>query len=224
MLLAGELKYKAILNKHTLISISYRLYYLYQGPTMGCIKEESLMQILYWLSPILGGIFTTSHMVENTVYDNSYLFHYSYCGKTSFSPEIVYNLFITNSCAFLTTLSILSEFLAHILILVKKTNIESRAQVYEIRGNRLVCQMRHQRNVVSALGHFFSFTLSIVQRIIFTVALYAIEEDKVVSLARLLMFLLPCINFFLHPFIETLSTHNLRQTMSMHNLCQSLFT
>ena len=176
------------------------------------------MQILYWLSPILGGIFTTSHMVENVVYDNSFLFHYSYCGKTSFSPEIVYNLFITNSCACLTTLSTFSEFLAHICILIKKTNIEAGAQVYEIRGNRLVCQMRHQRNVVSAFGHFSSFVVSITQRIIFTISLYAIEDDSVVILSRLSFFLLPCINFFVHPFIETMSTHNLRQSLFTSNL------
>ena len=180
---------------------------------MAYIKKESLMQILFWLSPILGGIFTTSHMVENIVHDNCYLFHYSYCGKTSFSPEIVYNLFITNSCMCLTTMSIFSEFLAHIWILVKQTNIESRAQVYEIRGNRLVCQMRHQRNVVSALGHFFSFALSMTQRVIFTISLYAIEDDTVVLLARISFFLLPCINFFVHPFIETMSTPNLRQSL-----------
>ena len=176
------------------------------------------MQILFWLSPILGGIFTTSHMVENIVYEKSYLFHYSYCGKTEFSPEIVYNLFITNSCMCLTTLSIFSEFLAHIWILVMQTNIESRAQVYEIRGNRLVCQMRNQRNVVSALGHFLSFAVSITQRIIFTVALYAIEDDTVVMLARLLMFLLPCINFFVHPFIETMSTYNLHHSLFTSHL------
>ena len=180
---------------------------------MACIKEENLMQILHWLSPILGGIFSTSHMVENIVYDNSYLFHYSYCGKTSFSPEVVYNLFISNSCACLTTISIFSEFLAHIWILVKQTKIEDRAQVYEISGNRLVCQSRHQRNVVSALGHFFSFAVSITQRIIFTIALYSNEDDTVVILARILAFLLPCINFFVHPFIETMSTHNLRQSL-----------
>ena len=180
---------------------------------MACIKEENLMQILHWLSPILGGIFTTLHMVENIVYDKSYLFHYSYCGKTLFSQEIVYTLFITNSCACLTTISIFSEFLAHIWILVKQTNIESRAQVYEIRGNRLVCQQRHQRNVVSAFGHFFSFAVSMTQRLIFSIAIYSNEEDTVVILARVSFFLLPCINFFVHPFIETMSTHNLRESL-----------
>ena len=184
---------------------------------MGWIKEERLMLTLYWLSPILGGIFSTSHMVENVVYDNSYLFHVSYCRKITFAPKIIYNLFFANSCMCLTTMSILGEFVAHIFIFSKKTSIESRAQVYEIRGNRLVCQMRHQRNVVSALGHFFTFAVSMTQRVIFTVAIYAIEEDKVDSMSRLLMFLLPCINFFVHPFIETLSTHNLRQSMFAMN-------
>ena len=175
------------------------------------------MKVLYWLSPILGVTFTTSHMVENIVYDNSYLFHYSYCGKTSFSPEIVYNLFITNSCMVLTTISIFSEFLTHIWILVKQTSIEAKAQVYEIRGNQLVCQMRHQRNVASALGHFFSFTVSVTQRIIFTISLYALKDDTVVLLARISFFLLPCINFLVHPFIETMSTHNLRQSLFSFN-------
>ena len=175
------------------------------------------MKILYWLSPVLAVTFTTSHMVENIVYDNSYLFHYSYCGKTSFTPEIVYNLFITNSCMFLTTMSIFSEFFTHIWILVKQTSIEAKAQVYEIRGNQLVCQMRHQRNVVSALGHFFSFTVSVTQRIIFTISLYALKDDTVILLARISFFLLPCINFFVHPFIETMSTHNLRQSLFSYN-------
>ena len=195
----------------------FRLYYLFHGPQLGWIKEDSFMLILYWLSPILGGIFSTSHMVENVVYDISYLFHVSYCRKISFAPRTIYNLFFANSCMCLTTMSIIGEFVAHICIFSKKTSIESRAQVYEIRGNRLVCQMRHQRNVVSAIGHFFSFAVSIQQRIIFTIALYAIDNEAVVTLARLLMFLLPCINFFVHPFIETLSTHNLRQSMFAMN-------
>ena len=168
------------------------------------------MQILYWLSPITAGIFTTLHMVENIFYNNSYLFHYSYCGKTSFSPQIAYSLVVGNSCMILSTLSITGELLAHMIIYVKQTKLENRAQVYEIRGNHLVCQTRHQRNVVSALGHFFSFAVSMAQRIIFTISLYSISDDTIVVLCQLLMFLLPCINFCFHPLIETISSHTLR--------------
>ena len=175
------------------------------------------MLILYWTSPILGLVFSTSHILENFMYDSGYLFHVSYCRKTPFAPRIIYNLFFANSCAFLTNMSILGEITAHICIFAKKTGIESRAQVYEIRGNRMVCEQRHQRNVVSALGHCASFVVAMVQRLIFTVALYAIGQDSVVNLARLLMFLLPCINFFLHPLIETLSTHNLRRSLCSWN-------
>ena len=41
-----------------------------------------------------------------------------------------------------------------------RIQIESRANVYEIRGNHLVIRQRHHRNVVSALGHFLSLVVS----------------------------------------------------------------
>ena len=185
---------------------------------MAHIDEEKIMGILYWLSPITAGFFTTLHMVENILYNNSFLFHYSYCGKTSFSPQTVYSLIIGNSCLILTTLSITGELLAHIVIYLKQKKIENKAQVYEIRGNHVVCERRHHRNVVSALGHFFSFAVGMAQRIIFTISIISISDDTSVVtpdlvLCQILMFLLPSINFFVHPLIETLSTHNLRKSM-----------
>ena len=184
---------------------------------MAHIQEEKLMRILYWLSPITAGFFTTLHMVENILYNNSFLFHYSYCGKTSFSPQTVYSLIIGNSCLILTTLSITGELLAHIVIYLKQKKIENKAQVFEISPG-LVRQRRHHRNVVSALGHFFSFAVGMAQRIIFTISIISISDDTSVVtpdlvLCQILMFLLPSINFFVHPLIETLSTHNLRKSM-----------
>ena len=121
-------------------------------------------------------------------------------------------LIVPNSLMLMTTVSMICESLAHILIFSKKTSIESRAQVYEIRGNRLVCEMRHQRNVVSVLGHFFSFSISLIQVIILAVGIYTLEES-ILTVAKLMAFHLPCIKFFVHPLIETLSTHNLRRSM-----------
>ena len=117
----------------------------------------------------------------------------------------------------LTILSLTGELIAHMFIYVRQSKIENRAQVYEIRGNHLVCQMRHQRNVISALGHFFSFAVSMTQRIIFAISLYYFEDDTIVVLARLSIFLLPCINFFVHPLIETISSHTLRGSIFTMN-------
>ena len=133
---------------------------------MKWIKEEHLMHILYWLSPILGAVISTILLFENSAQDNSFAFFFSYCRKTLFVPEMFSKLTVPNSLMLMTTVSMICESLAHILIFSKKTSIESRAQVYEIRGNRLVCEMRHQRNVVSVLGHFFSFSISLIQVII----------------------------------------------------------
>ena len=68
-------------------------------------------------------------MIENILYNNSYLFHYSYCGKTTFDPDKIHYLIIGNSCLMLTTLSITSELIAHMFIYVRQTKIENRAQV-----------------------------------------------------------------------------------------------
>ena len=175
------------------------------------------MRVLYWLSPVTAGFFTTLHMIENILYNNSYLFHYSYCGKTTFDPDKIHYLIIGNSCLMLTTLSITAELIAHMFIYVRQTKIENRAQVYEIRGNQLVCQTRHQRNVVSALGHFLSFAVSMGQRIVFGISLYSYYDDTFAVLARLLFFLLPCFNFCIHPLIETMSSHNLRGSIFAMN-------
>ena len=179
---------------------------------MQWIKEERLMLILLWLSPFLGGTLSTIYMVENVVQENSFAFFFSYCRKTSFDPEMISKLVVSNSLVFITTMSIICEFLAHILIFSKKTSIESRAQVYEIRGNRMVCELRHQRNVVSVLGHFLSFAITLIQLIIFAVGVYTLKES-ILTLAKLNAFHNPCINFFIHPLIETLSTHNIRQSL-----------
>ena len=41
---------------------------------MKWIKEEHLMHILYWLSPILGAIISTILLFENSAQDNSFAF------------------------------------------------------------------------------------------------------------------------------------------------------
>ena len=130
-----------------------------------------------------------------------------------FRPEVIYRLIIANLCMSLTTVGIIAELFAHICIYIKKGNVENRAQVYEIRGNKLVCEQRHQRNVVSALGHFLSFLLSMTQRIIITLSLYINDDAAIVVLARLTHYMLPCINFFVHPLIETMSSHHLRGSL-----------
>ena len=190
----------------------FRLYYLHQGSQIVWMKEESVLQILHWLSPTLGAMFSTTYMIENAVHDNSFSFHISYCRKTLFTPTMIFNIFFVNSCMCLTTISIIGEFVAHMFIFSKITSIESRAQVYEIRGNRLVCHSRHQRNVISTLGHFFSFVVSMSYQIFIYIAIYTIN-DPIIIIAKLLSFLVPCIKFFIHPLIETLSTHNLRQSI-----------
>ena len=189
-----------------------RLYYLHQGSSIVWMKEESILQILYWLSPTMGIVFSTTYMIENAVHDNSFSFHISYCRKTSFTSTMIFNIFSVNSCMCLTTISIIGEFVAHMFIFTKISSIESRAEVYEIRGNRLVCHSRHQRNVVSALGHFFSFVVSMLYQIFIFIAIYTIN-DPILTIAKFVSFLVPCIKFFIHPLIETLSTHNLRQSI-----------
>ena len=110
-------------------------------------------------------------------------------------------------------LSLIAELCCHIVIYKKKTNIESRAQVYEVRGNKIVSQMRHQRNVVSILGHFLTFSIIFGHYIIFASAYFIVPETLLLRIQCILHFLDPCLIFFLCPLIETMSSGTLRDNL-----------
>ena len=94
------------------------------------------------------------------------------------------------------------------------SQIESRAQVFEIRGNRLVGRMRHQRNVVSVLGHFVTFAVSISTHIFLMSGLYLVSDnDELKRLQNLFYFCLTCIIFCVNPLIETMFSDTLRDSL-----------
>ena len=72
--------------------------------------------------------------------------------------------------------------------------------------------MRHQRNVVSTLGHFLTFMISITQHL-FTVAGFLVFPESVDMIKCLWFFVVPCIHFSLCPLIETLCSPTLRETL-----------
>ena len=177
------------------------------------------MKFLCWFSPILSGILSTFRLVENLFfnYDDFLFMHYRYCANMKFSPlqwSKFADLIVVKMVACLSVLSFIAELCCHIVIYKKKTKIESRAQVYEIRGSRLVSQMRHQRNVVSILGHFLTFSVIFGRYLIFVTTLYIVTDETIFTRIQvLLLFLDPCIVFCVCPFIETMSSSTLRGSL-----------
>lgn len=110
-------------------------------------------------------------------------------------------------------LSRVLELGVHITILVKQTQIESRAEVYVIKGNMVVCGQRHQRNIVSAFGHFLSFLLSICHLFVIPVLFCVNYNSSGPSyVCNLMTFLFPSFNFSIYPLIETVFSDNLMNT------------
>ena len=84
----------------------------------------------------------------------------------------------------------------------------------DIRGQRIVSHMRHQRNVVSALGHLLTFAFTLSQQFMFTIGIFLIPDDPLFEkLQCLIFFLTPCTYFVLFPLIETLSSDGLRGSL-----------
>ena len=84
----------------------------------------------------------------------------------------------------------------------------------ETRGQRIVSHMRHQRNVVSALGHLLTFAFTLSQQFMFTLGIFLIPDDPLFEkLQCLSFFLTPCTYFVLFPLIETLSSDGLRGSL-----------
>ena len=73
---------------------------------------------------------------------------------------------------------------------------------------------RHLRNVVSALGHFASFIVSMAHLLLIpTIYLLSNGGGKVsgpLEICQLIAFFFPSINFLVYPFIETVFSENLR--------------
>ena len=197
----------------------YRLYYLFQGPRVTFITEDSAMKFLYWYSPILSGLTMTLHIIESLMLysDKPMLFHYSFCKKTPFSSDLYDNVHIMKiGVTIIMIPSMIAEMCIHIAVLVKQTQIENNASVYIVKNDQRVSRQRHQRNVVSAMGHFGSFAFRMLETFLVIHAFYFIDDFETLTIAwNLSMFFIPSINFFIYPFIETLFSNNLLEGFSM---------
>ena len=92
-------------------------------------------------------------------------------------------------------------------------NTKNKATFYIIKNNQRVSRQRHQRNVISAVGHFLSFAISMLETFLLVNAFYFLKDIETVTTVRNVnMFLIPSINFFVYPFIETLFSENLRES------------
>ena len=177
------------------------------------------MKFLYLFSPILSVKLVIFLSAENILfhYEDYMCFHYRYCANmpmpVSFLSKIP-NLFTIKIATFLGVFSLLAELCCQILIYVKKTKIESRAQVYEMRGNQLVSHMRHQRNVVSILGHSLTFSVIFGRYLVFVTTYYIVtDKTLLINIQGLFFFMDPCLVFFICPLIETVTSSTLRDSL-----------
>ena len=184
---------------------------------MTFVKEESIIKFLICFWPLLLGVFSIIRIVKNLGQyglANPPLFYYSYCGKTPFSTKLLYESKAFLVYGVICIICLASEMCCHITILVKQTHIESRADIYVLKDNKVVLAKRHHRNIVSALGHFASFFISMVQLCFLLPALFFSFEDKIITLIRnLILFFIPATEFLIYPLIETIFSETLRGTL-----------
>ena len=197
--------------------ICCRLYYLLQGPKLTFITEERVMKFLYWYSPFLSGLVMTLHIIENFIHYpvNPILFCYSFCKKSPFPSEFTdVNLIFKIFVIMIMTPSLIGELCIHTAVLVKQTKIENNASVYIIKNGHRVSRQRHQRNVISAMGHFVTFAISMLETFLLVHAFYFITNiETLTNVRNLSMFFIPSIKFFVYPFIETMFSENLRDSL-----------
>ena len=104
---------------------------------------------------------------------------------------------------------------AYAAIFVKQLILEAQSNVHIERNIQVVSRGRHQRNVISAMGHFVSFVVSCSETTLLYLALYffPVTKKTLVTLQNLITFFFPCMNFVLYPLIETMCSQNLRDTL-----------
>ena len=106
-------------------------------------------------------------------------------------------------------------FLAYAAIFIKQLILEAQSSVHIERDIQVVSRGRHQRNVISAIGHFVSFIVSCSETTLLYLTLYffPVTEKTLVTLQNLITFFFPCMNFVIYPLIETMCSQNLRDTL-----------
>ena len=159
--------------------------------------------------------------------DDPFRVFYSFCAKTPFPLETVHKYIYIKLYILGTVLSHFVEFGVYIAILIKQSKIESSASsVYILKNNQCVSNRRHQRNMVSALGHFSSCIISIIITLTFVFPPIMIFLVGVPPNSRLIShfiaFSFPTINFFVYPLIETMCTENLRNNLFQLSFWKSL--
>ena len=179
--------------------------------------EESIMKFLYWYSPVLSGILTTLHIIEGYFRfpDKPMIFYYSFCMKTSFPSDVINEVIVFKIYVTIFMIpSLIAEMCSHIAVLVKQTRIENKATVYMVKNDQRISRQRHQRNVISAVGHFLSFALNLFETFLHIYALYFIFDFETVTIIRNLnFFFLPSIKFAIYPLVETLFSETLRDSL-----------
>ena len=166
----------------------------------------------------MSGIFATFHLVEVVSLnglDSPSLFFFSYCAKVPFHPEVKKKSIIFLVYGIFAIASLVSEMGCHLTILFRQTRIESRANVYVLKDNKVVSNQRHHRNIVSALGHFATFIICMAQLFLLMNTFYFFIENEeiLVTMRSLNMLFIPAIEFFIYPLIETIFSERLRGTL-----------
>ena len=201
-----------------------RLYYLFNGPKVKIIKEENVINLLTVSAPLTSGLFTTLYLTENVAVHGLSsppgLFFYSYCGKTPFHPDVVNESIIFLAFGIECITCLVSGMMCHLVILFKQTRIESGAGVYVLKDNKVVSSHRHHRNIVSFMGHFVSFILTIAQLslLLNTFYFFVDDEEMLATVRNLTYFFVPATEFLIYPLIETIFSERLRETFHLSSI------
>ena len=176
------------------------------------------MTLLLCAGPVMAGLLVTFYLAENilhAVYFGEGLFlHGNYCSNKPFSMTAHSALISLRVAISVAMISLIVEFFCQVAIFVKRTKIELKAEVYEVRGQVIVSRMRHQRNVVNVLGHLLTFLLHFGQHLSMAIGVYLFTDGSLLEKIQCsFFFLVPCIYFVNYPLIETLSSDNLRETL-----------
>ena len=176
------------------------------------------MTFLLYAGPVMGGVGTTFYLAENLLHEiyfgQGLFLHGNYCANKPFSLTDHGALISLRVGILIGMVSLLLELFCQFAIFVKRTKIELKAEVIEIRGQVIVSRMRHQRNVVNVLGHLLTFILQLGQHVSMAIGVILITDGSLFEKIQCsFFFLVPCIYFVVYPLIETLSSDNLRESL-----------
>ena len=174
------------------------------------LKVSKLVKWAKWTGLTITLVFTLGHFIENVVWlQPSMLNAHNYLKKSNAEELVATEEYFDKIVVLICLVFNLIELICFIMILTETYKHHKRHVSMCLSNKPQVARRKKKRNVITAMGHFISWTVEVI---IFGIVGYVISahKDKLGLTHWIFMVLVPSVNYSIFPLVQTLTSEELR--------------